>query len=263
MKQQKAAFKTSYLIPHTSYLKQKRFTLIELLVVIAIIAILAGMLLPALGKAKESGKTAFCVGNSRQIELGFSNYCDDMDGWYIGHYSMSGTRAYKEKGQVTVVMMSKSTMSGGKFASYSHLGYLDWRCGDWSEKNFQGIMSCPSFEPGKAAHFGAHYGVNERPTGTKETPECMATIKQDPTQTFYKRDSVRQPSATAAICEENMYNDSKVDFRHNDRTLTNVTFLDGHSESVNIRQCSGNPNMVERYLSYTSNSWPLLARNRP
>jgi len=123
----------------TSHRKCRGFTLIELLVVISIIGILAGLLLPAVSRAKASANSAKCVSNLRQIGTAFTAYAGDHNDYLppVG-WSQQGAWYYNQFGYLLVplgpyLQLPAATSSVPKYAPVfmcpSFLAVVPWAAG--------------------------------------------------------------------------------------------------------------------------------------
>ena len=216
-------------LPDISFSNKRRsFTLIELLIVIAIIAILAGMLLPALNSAREKAKAVQCQGNLRQMGQVFAAYSLEYQDYLMPKNTVAS-------GSNTV----NNWLSYGTYLSFTLNVKRDaWRQG-------RSVNGCPSrVATGRKSINSADY--DERACSYALNCSLMGN-GENTNGTFYKISRLRQPSFyisvtdsenTAFTCSTYFWSVSYgkqfeyTDFRHNRKQGMNLLFCDGHLEGV-------------------------------
>ena len=202
--------------PGDSYLGPEldcAFTLIELLVVIAIIAILAGLLLPALARAKESARSTKCLGQMRQLGLAVRLYADDNGDEFPRSQHSAFAHGQLPWGRALAPLLGSDTTT-------------------WTNL-LRGVYHCPSDYRTNGGSYGLNVYFELGPDDDY----------QGKPETWRRTGAVPHPSTTVVFAENasdadhimpNFWTASSdaVDVasrRHGRRS--NYTFVDGHAEA--------------------------------
>jgi prepilin-type N-terminal cleavage/methylation domain-containing protein/prepilin-type processing-associated H-X9-DG protein len=218
------------------------FTLIELLVVIAIIAILASLLLPALGMAKDRARSISCVNNLRQMGIAITLYSDDNSDFLVpAEYNVRNGSPYEE-GWPTILYNGKY-LPGSRSKTYYSLpeartvfqcpaGLLKvYRFGPSSRDDPEGAMAWPytSESTGTKFHIDSWYGINGSTGNPQKWPFTRIPMDASRSTKLNKFSKAalhnRMPMLFDGFWLHNG-KDERVNARHKKGTRSNILFFD-------------------------------------
>ncbi|MCM8526197.1 MAG: DUF1559 domain-containing protein [Lentisphaeraceae bacterium] len=206
----------------------RKFTLIELLVVVAIIGILTTLLLPSLGKARESGRRSVCLSNLKQIGLGVVLYIDGNETTLPGPIYGMTPASYTEKSKFLSRYIAVL------------LGFPEADNSSVDEEHRNTMFMCPSFTAsvsGKESSLSVQFHTFGRNPDTKVRYFGYPTTGDDPS----KMSEVDNPTGTESLKEiDNYYwpgsygGDVSENIRHgfkSGKAMRTALYFDGHAKT--------------------------------